>query len=40
MVGWLMNMGQLVERKLVRDTEALRQDLPQYYFVQHKSYVT
>jgi hypothetical protein len=40
MTEWLMNMEQLVEWKLAGDTEVFREDMPQYPFVQHKSYVT
>jgi hypothetical protein len=40
MIEWLMNMEEFVEWKLAGDTEVLRENLPQYHFFHHKSYVT
>jgi hypothetical protein len=35
-----MNIEQLVECELARETEVLRENLSQYYFVLHKSHMT
>jgi hypothetical protein len=40
MIGWLMNMEQLVEWELAGETEVLRENLSQHYFVHHKSHST
>jgi hypothetical protein len=35
-IGWVMNMEQLVEWKLAGETEVLGKHLPHWYFVYHK----
>jgi hypothetical protein len=35
-----MNMEQLAEGELTVETEALRENLPQCYFIHHKSHMT
>jgi hypothetical protein len=38
-IGWLMNMEQLVERELARETEVLGENLLQCHFFHQKSHV-
>jgi hypothetical protein len=39
-IGWLMNMEQLVEWKMAGETEVLRENLPQCICIHHKSHMT
>jgi hypothetical protein len=39
-IGRSMNVGHLAERELSRETKVLRENPPQYNFMQHKSYTT
>jgi hypothetical protein len=36
----MMSVEQLVEWELAAENEVLRENLPQYHFVHHKSYMT
>jgi hypothetical protein len=38
MIGWLMNVEQLVEWELAGETEAVREHLAQCHLVNHKSH--
>jgi hypothetical protein len=40
MIGWILNIGQLVELELAEETEVLGEILPQCHSAHHKSHMT